>query len=249
MLYAESLLSRAGLAFGARWLHVAAGAVWLGVLVYVNAVQVARVAALDPVARAQAVGTDVRATLGWYRGAALLTLLTGLAITVATPDYFGEGFGQSSQGTAISAGMALGMVMLVNVWVVAWRNQKVVLAAAAAGTLDSAAATEASRRALMASRQNLVFAPAVVWLMTYAPHGPGQVAEVAPAGLAGYWVVFALLTAVLELNALGLTPWGTAEGRGLNVLYDGPARRPLRNVAVAAVGYWLVVAGLGEVCF
>ena len=51
---------------------------------------------------------------------------------------------------AISTGMMLGTIMMLNVWGVIWRNQKVVLANAAnvlaGGEADPAAARPAARR-------------------------------------------------------------------------------------------------------
>ena len=73
--------------------------------------------------------------------------------------------------TAIITGMLLGTIMLLNVWGVIWRNQKVVLANAAnvlAGGQPNPDAAAAGRRALMASRQNTIFSVSMLWFMVFA---------------------------------------------------------------------------------
>ena len=130
-MLAESFFSQANLgSFGFRWLHILVGIMWIGLLYYFNFVQVPAFAAFGDEARARNIAIDkvARKALWWFRWAAVSTFVTGILITVVTPDYFGNDFGKNAGGIAISTGMLLGIIMMLNVWGVIWRNQKVVLA-------------------------------------------------------------------------------------------------------------------------
>jgi hypothetical protein len=98
--------------------------------------------------------------LWWFRWAAVATLVTGILITGLVENYFQDFMSDtSSQGighnVAIAIGMVLGILMAANVWMVIWKNQKVVLANAAnvlAGGEANPGAAGAGRKALLASR-------------------------------------------------------------------------------------------------
>jgi hypothetical protein len=139
--------------------------------------------------------------------------------------------------------------MMLNVWGVIWRNQKVVLANAAnvlAGGEANPAAAAAGRRAVMASRQNAIFSVAMLYFMVYKSHYPGAGEGVSSGNLAIYWIIALIVIAVLEINALGLMPWKTQPNKGLNAIYDGPG---VRNPIVAAVGFFAILLILTEVFF
>jgi uncharacterized membrane protein len=243
--------SRASLgAFGFRWLHILAGIMWIGLLYYFNFVQVPAFAAYGDEGRARNIALDkiARRALWWFRWAAVSTFITGILITVVTPDYFSNGFGKNPGGIAISVGMLLGTIMMLNVWGVIWRNQKVVLANAVnlinGGEADPAAAP-AGRRALMASRQNTIFSVSMLFFMVYKGHSPRiSVAEISSANMGAFWGITMIIILVLELNALGLMPWKTAPNKGLNVMYDGPG---VRNPLISAFGLWAVFLILSEI--
>ena len=116
--------------FGFRWLHILIGVTWIGLLYYFNFVQVPAFAAFGDEGKARNIALDkvARKALWWFRWSALSTFVTGILITIVTESYFSDGFGKSGKGLAISTGMLLGTIMLLNVWGVIWRNQKVVLA-------------------------------------------------------------------------------------------------------------------------
>ena len=90
------LLTRSGLAFGLRWLHVLGGITWIGLLYYFNLVQVPAFAAFGDEGKARNIAIDqiARRALWWFRWAALFTLVTGLFIIGATENYM-KGFLQS----------------------------------------------------------------------------------------------------------------------------------------------------------
>jgi hypothetical protein len=142
--------------------------------------------------------------------------------------------------------MVLGTIMMLNVWGVIWRNQKVVLANAAnvlAGGEADPNAAAAGRKAVMASRQNAIFSVSMLFFMVYRAHAPGNAEIVSSSNMGIYWGVTLLLIIILELNALGLMPWKTQPNKGLNALYDG---KGVRNPLIAAFGLWVVFLLLSE---
>ena len=246
--------------FGFRWLHILAGITWIGLLYYFNFVQVPAFAAFGDEGKARNIAIDkvARKALWWFRWAAMGTFLTGLLILGMTKGYFDTGtdsagmeinWGRVGGNVGISTGILLGTIMLLNVWGVIWRNQKVVLANAAnvlAGGEANPDAPAAGRKALMASRQNVVFSVAMLFFMVYKSHGPYAGATLTGGELAAYWIITLVIVGVMELNALGLMPWKTGANKGLNKLYDGPG---VRNPLIAAFGFWAVALILTEVLF
>ena len=247
----NGFFSRAALGgFGFRWLHILAGIMWIGLLYYFNFVQVPAFAAFGDEGKARNIAIDkvARKALWWFRWAAISTFVTGILITGITENYYSNGFGKSPGGLAISTGMILGTIMMLNVWGVIWRNQKVVLANAAnllAGGEADPNAAAAGRRALMASRQNTIFSVSMLFFMVYKGHGPYSGGELGGGKMGAYWLIALVIIAVLELNALGLMPWKTQPNKGLNALYDGGTR----NVLIGAFGLWAVFLVLTEIFF
>ncbi|MFM7044917.1 MAG: hypothetical protein ACKOYG_05120, partial [Ilumatobacteraceae bacterium] len=137
-------------------------------------------------------------------------------------------------------------IMMLNVWGVIWRNQKVVLANAVnvlnGGEADPNAAA-AGRRALMASRQNAIFSITMLFFMVYKSHSSNSGDVIESSAMGTYWAIALVIIVILELNALGLMPWKTTPNKGLNVLYDGPG---VRNPLISAFGLWVVFLILSE---
>ena len=244
-------------AFGFRWLYILVGITWIGLLYYFNFVQVPAFAQFEAEphkeiggkARLIAIDKVARKALWWFRWSAISTFVTGILITLATENYFNDGFGKTARGLSISTGMLLGTIMMLNVWGVIWRNQKVVLANAAnvlAGGTPDPAAAGAGRKAMMASRQNAIFSVSMLFFMVYTSHGPYAGGVVSGSEMGIYWAITLVLIVVLELNALGLMPWKTEANKGLNALYDGPG---VRNPLIAAFGLWAIFLILSEVIF
>ncbi len=252
MFAAEGFFTQNGIGnFGFRWLHILAGIMWIGLLYYFNFVQVPAFAAFGDEGRARNIAIDkvARKALWWFRWAAVSTFVTGILITVVTKNYFYDGFGKSSLGLAISLGMLLGTIMMLNVWGVIWRNQKVVLANAAnvlGGGEANPDAPAAGRRAMMASRQNTIFSVSMLFFMVYKGHGPLANADLGGGKVGAFWLISLIIIAVLELNALGMMPWKTAPNKGLNMIYDGPG---VRNPLIASFGLWVVFLILTEIFF
>lgn len=268
MLADDGFFSRVSLGqFGFRWLHIAAGITWIGLLYYFNFVQVPAFAAFenDPhkeiggKARLIAIDKVTRKALWWFRWAALATFLTGLMIVGVTEGYFDGGFdaageeiswGRFAGNVGISTGILLGTIMFLNVWGVIWRNQKVVLANAAnvlAGGAPNPDVAVAARKAAMASRQNTIFSITMLYFMVFKSHSPLSNNQLESGDLATYWIVALVLIVVMELNALGLMPWKTTANKGLNKMYDGPPT--VRNALITAFALWAVFVVLTEVTF
>jgi uncharacterized membrane protein len=251
----DGFFSRAGLGqFAFRWGHILSGITWIGLLYYFNFVQVPAFAQFenephkDIGGRARSIALDkvARRALWWFRWAALFTALTGILIAVVTEDYFSNEFGKRAGGVAISTGMLLGIIMLLNVWGVIWTNQKVVLANAAntlAGGQADPSAAAAGRKALMASRQNTVFSVTMLCFMVFKPHAPQSADLLSGGKVATFWIIALIIIAILELNALGLMPWKTEPNKGLNMLYDGG----VKNTLIGAFGLWAIFLVLSEV--
>ena len=246
LLAADSFFSRAGLAgWGFRWLHILVGVTWIGLLYYFNFVQVPAFAEYeqhDGGAKARNISLDklARRALWWFRWAAVSTFVTGLIIVGLTQKYFEN----SNAGMhAILMGMLLGTIMMLNVWGVIWRNQKIVLANAVGvlgGSQADPNAAGAGRKALMASRQNVVFSISMLFFMVFKGHSL-YANDDAKSGVA-FWIIGLIIVAVLELNALGMLPWKVAPKKGLNMMYDS-----VRNLLISAFALWVIFLILSEV--
>ena len=245
------LLSRAYLGtFGLRWLHILVGIAWIGLLYYFNLVQVPGLASYGDEGKARNITIDkiARRALWWFRWAAIATLATGILIT-GQPDYWKNfmngGAAGNGHDAAISLGMVLGILMAANVWMIIWKNQKVVLANAAnvlGGGEANADAPTAGRKALLASRQNMIFSVSMLFFMVGAAHFYNAAFENATASNA--WTFFAIamaITALLELNAIGIFG-GIKAGNKMLWMYESH-----KNALITSGILWLVLWILSEV--
>jgi len=250
----EGFFSRNGLGnFGFRWLHILAGITWIGLLYYFNLVQVPAFAAFGDEAKARNIAIDrvARRALWWFRWAAVVTAVTGILITIITENYFeaaeGQSWGKLGGNIGISTGMLLGIIMLLNVWGVIWRNQKVVLANATnvlnGGQADPNAAA-AGRKAFMASRTNTVLSVTMLFFMVFRSHHPYTSVELSGGEMGAYWLIALIVIAVVELNGLGLLPWKAQPNKGLNTMLE-----TVRNTIIAAFAVWAIFLILTEVFF
>lgn len=157
------------------WLHVLAGITWIGLLYYFNFVQVPALAdaAADEGGPGGAGITKYVAprALWWFRWGAIATWLTGAAYLLHLgqfDDAFMLGMGANSAPNAlwIGVGAWLGTIMLFNVWVLIWPNQKKVLGIVEAGADEIA---KARRVAFLASRTNTMLS--IPMLMSMVGYG------------------------------------------------------------------------------
>ena len=162
------------------WMHVLAGITWIGLLYYFNFVQVPAVA--NALAEADKGGPGAAAinkyvaprALLWFRWGALATWLTGALALEAMHTADGSGvvaaFTFQEGFRAIGMGAWLGTIMLFNVWVLIWPNQKKILGLTATPASAEAIA-KAKVVALMASRTNTLLSIPMILGMTGHMHG------------------------------------------------------------------------------
>jgi uncharacterized membrane protein len=153
------------------WLHVGAGVTWIGLLYYFNFVQVPALAAAakdqgGPGGAGISKYVAPRALL-WFRWAAVATWVTG-AIYLWRIGLFVDAFTLQGAGLTIGVGAWLGTIMLFNVWVLIWPNQKKVLGLVEA-TADEIA--KARRVAFLASRTNTMLSVPMLMSMVGFGHG------------------------------------------------------------------------------
>ncbi|MFQ6405201.1 urate hydroxylase PuuD [Methylophilus sp. 'Pure River'] len=144
----------------ARWIHFLAGITWVGLLYYFNLVQMAglKAAAADGTAAGINKHIAPRALL-WFRWSAVVTWLAGAALL---GPHFVDAFALRNGFELIGVGAWLGTIMLFNVWVLIWPNQKKILGMVAA---DDAAKNKARRVAMLASRTNLMLSLPMLFFM------------------------------------------------------------------------------------
>ena len=155
-----------------RWLHIAAGVMWIGLLYYFNFVQVPALAA----AAADKGGPGgagiskyvAPAALAWFRWAAVVTWLSGAYYLEASGYGIVKALTLQPGVRVIGVGAWLGTIMLFNVWALIWPNQKKVLGLKHASDEEKA---KARRIAFVASRTNTVLSLPMLMCMTGQMHG------------------------------------------------------------------------------
>ena len=153
------------------WIHVIAGITWIGLLYYFNFVQVPALAAAakdqgGPGGAGISKYVAPRALL-WFRWGAVVTWLSGAAY-LAHAGLFVSAFLLRPGAMLIGVGAWLGTIMLFNVWVLIWPNQKKVLGLVEA-TADEIA--KARRVAFLASRINTALSIPMLMSMVGFGHG------------------------------------------------------------------------------
>jgi len=138
-----------------RYLHVISGVMWIGLLWYLNFVQIPSMPNI-PDEQKPAIGKVIApAVLFWFRWAALATLITGL-LTLAL--YYGHAdsinaltftllYGFNEKQLTIGIGMWLAIIMAYNVWMIIWPNQKKALGIVEADAETKAKSAATAKRA------------------------------------------------------------------------------------------------------
>ncbi|MDP6376824.1 MAG: urate hydroxylase PuuD [Kiritimatiellia bacterium] len=209
----------------ARWGHFLFGVAWIGLLYFFNFVQGEYFKEAEDGARVDAFSKMVPRALWWFRWGAMFTFLTGLIMLAI------RGVGVSID---ITLGAVLGTLMFLNVWLIIWPNQKIVIASnqqvQAEGEADPAAAG-AAPKALLASRTNTLFSFPMLFLMGSGTHLAGYDHSLGDNYTA--LIVGLVIAAIVEGNAIfgKLGPIATVKG----VITSG---------VVLSVVFWGVVSML-----
>jgi uncharacterized membrane protein len=149
-----------------RWLHIAAGVMWIGLLYYFNFVQVPALADAGKDGTGAGITKHVAPrALFWFRWAAVVTWLAGAMLL--GKNFFGAFFFQNTALYAIGVGAWLGTIMIFNVWVLIWPNQKKILGIVSATDEEKG---RARRVAFLASRTNTMLSIPMLFFMAAAGH-------------------------------------------------------------------------------
>jgi uncharacterized membrane protein len=148
-----------------RWIHFMAGVMWIGLLYYFNFVNVAaaKAAAADGTGAGITKHVVPRALL-YFRWGAVVTWLAGASLLGAN---FGNAFLLHKSHIAIGIGAWLGTIMLFNVWVLIWPNQKKILGIVQATDEQK---NKARRTAFLASRTNTMLSIPMLYFMAAGGH-------------------------------------------------------------------------------
>ena len=159
---------------------LAFGVAWIGLLWYFNFVQGEYFKEADASSKSDAIRKLVPRALWWFRWGAMFTFISGVALLGA----------KQLTGYGIMVGAALGTLMFLNVWLIIWPNQKIVIASA--GALAKAG---------LASRTNTLFSIPMLFFMASSVHLAQLGVPVTNASLLSLIVVFGII-ALLEVNAV-----------------------------------------------
>ena len=199
--------------------HFLAGITWIGLLYYFNFVQTEYFKEADPDARTDAFVKLAPRALWWFRWGAMLTLLTGLVMLWV------RGANLTVDGLI---GSVMAILMFLNVWLIIWPNQKILIASneqikGGGEALPEAAA--AAPKAALASRTNTLFSIPMLYFMgssAHLPNGP-------MGGNMTALIIILIIIAVLELNAIFGKP--------------GPIAT-IKGVITSGFALWAVLLGL-----
>ena len=200
------LFTSYGLDFLFRWGHFLFGVCWIGLLYYFNFVQTEYFKEAEDAHRSGAIQKLVPRALWWFRWAAMFTFLTGVVLL---------GYRHAGITYDITVGATLGTLMFLNVWLIIWPNQKIVIASAtqvAQGGEALPEAAGAAPKAALASRTNTLFSAPMLFFMGSSAHLPnGLVMDASPVGLG----IIMLLILALEGNAIFGKPGPMASVNGV----------------------------------
>lgn len=175
-----------------RYLHILFGICWIGLLYYFNFVQTEYMKVGEAAAKVDVFSKLAPRALWWFRWAAMFTFITGLLLLHAR---------MSGLTVDIAVGATMATIMFLNVWLIIWPNQRIIVNSnqqvAAGGQADPAAAAAAPKAAL-ASRTNTMLSIGMLLFMVSSAHQPsGALSDNMTA-----FIVALVIIAALEGNAI-----------------------------------------------
>ncbi len=189
-----ALFSENSLAFLTRWIHLLAGVTWIGLLYYFNFIQGEYFKEADAGAKSDVIQKMVPNALWWFRWGAMFTFLSGAYLIYL----------KQLSGMGIMIGATMGTIMFLNVWLIIWPNQKIVIASArqvAGGGEALPGAAAALGKAGLASRTNTLFSIPMLFFMASSVHLGQLQSSIHSASAASLVSVYGLI-AVLALNGI-----------------------------------------------
>lgn len=172
-----------------RWAHVVFGVTWIGMLYYFNFVQTE----YFKEAEKDSALPDAKAKLApralwWFRWGAMFTFLTGLVLLYM----IGAHNNLEGNNPVIWVGALAGILMFLNVWLIIWPKQQIVLGLNGKTGDGPAAAAKAG----LASRTNTLFSGPMLFGMLGSKH-----LYIQDPGGVGFYACVAIIL-LLEANAL-----------------------------------------------
>ena len=154
--------------FFMRWLHIMSGVMWIGLLWYLNFVQVPTMPKIQPVETRTAITKFIAPNvLWWFRYGALATVITGLLLAWMN-GYLVQALTLQKGFYPIGIGMWMALVMAFNVWFIIWPNQKKALGIVTVAAEEKAAA---AKLAGMTSRINTMLSIPMLYCMVAQQNG------------------------------------------------------------------------------
>ena len=206
----DIITTPAGIEMLLRWGHFLAGITWIGLLYYFNFIQSEYFKVSTADAKQDVLQHLVPKAIWWFRWAAMLTFLTGVAIMGA------RGSGLSID---IYIGALMGTLMFANVWLIIWPNQKKLIewaTSAAAGDAPPAEIADGQVKAGLASRTNTLFSIPMLFFMGASSHFPHAFNLIA-------LLLSLIIIGAIEFNAVK-NQWGLGPMKSVNgVIHMGLA--------------------------
>jgi uncharacterized membrane protein len=165
-----------------RYIHVIAGITWIGMLYYFNFVQTEYFKEAEADAKKDAMAKLAPRALWWFRWGAMLTFLSGLYLLHKVGAL-------GATMPAIWVGALAGTFMFLNVWLIIWPAQQIVL-----GMKEGDGPSNAAKAGL-ASRTNTLFSGPMLLGMLASKHLP------LAGSTTGLYLAMGLIV-LLEINAI-----------------------------------------------
>jgi uncharacterized membrane protein len=157
--------------FVMRWLHVLSGVLWIGLLWYLNFVQVPTMPSIpaeNRVAISKYIAPNV---LFYFRWAALATVVTGLLLAFMQ-GYLVQALTFQKGFIMIGTGMWMALIMAFNVWFIIWPAQQKILGIGNGVNATAEQKAAAAKPALYASRFNTMFSIGMLYCMVAQQNAP-----------------------------------------------------------------------------